>query len=173
MTDHVALLRGINVGGANNLTLADRRGLAERLGWSDVRTVLASGNLLFRSESLAGILADQLTDALVREFGLDLSVIVLTSARFAEALAACPFEPADDRQVHLFFPKGEIWPDQEIIGKFRSQTEELTIIADIAYFHTPDGFGRSKLAAKMEKALGSRATGRNLRTCRKIADLSG
>ena len=118
MTDHVALLRGINVGGANNLKMADLRGLAERLGWSDVRTVLASGNLLFRSESLAGILADQLTDALVREFGLDLSVIVLTSARFAEALAACPFEPADDRQVHLFFPMGEIWPDQEIIGNF-------------------------------------------------------
>ncbi|OWU73068.1 hypothetical protein [Phaeobacter sp. 22II1-1F12B] len=75
--------------------------------------------------------------------------------------------------MHLFFPEGEIRPDQEIIGKFSSQTEELTIIANIAYFHTPDGFGRSKLAAKMDKALGSRATGRNLRTCRKIADLSG
>ncbi|WP_238370184.1 hypothetical protein [Heliomarina baculiformis] len=75
--------------------------------------------------------------------------------------------------MHLFFSDGEIWLDPEIIGNFRVQSEELRIIANIAYFYTPDGFGRSKLAAKMERALGSTATGRNLRTCRKIANLSG
>ncbi|MGR3565305.1 MAG: DUF1697 domain-containing protein [Heliomarina sp.] len=173
MTDRIALLRGINVGGANNLNMADLRGLAERLGWSDVRTVLASGNLLFRSEFSPRFLANQMTDALERAFGLNLSVIVLISASFGEALDACPFEPEDDRQVHLFFPDSEIWLDQEIIGNFRAQSEELRINANIAYFYTPDGFGRSKLAAKMESALGSTATGRNLRTCRKIANLSG
>ena len=173
MTDRVALLRGINVGGANNLKMADLRGLAERLGWFDVRTVVASGNLLFRSESSPGFLSNQMAYALERAFGLSLSVIVLTSASFGEALAACPFEPEDDRQVHLFFPDGEIRLDQKIIGKFRAQSEELTVIANIAYFYTPDGFGRSKLAAKMKRALGSTVTGRNLRKCRKIADFSG
>ncbi|WP_238370185.1 DUF1697 domain-containing protein [Heliomarina baculiformis] len=61
MTDRVALLRGINVGGANNLNMADLRGLADRLGWSDVRTVLASGKLLFRSEFSPRFLANQMT----------------------------------------------------------------------------------------------------------------
>ena len=137
MTGRVALLRGINVGGTNSLKMADLRGLAERLGWSDVRTVVASGNLLFRSESSPGFLANQMTDALERAFGLNLSVIVLTSASFGQALAACPFEPEEDRQVHLFFPDGEIRLDQDIIGKFGAQSEELTVIANIAYFHTP------------------------------------
>ena len=75
MRTYVALLRGINVGGGNKLPMVDLRRIAEGLGWQDVRSYIASGNLVFRSEGAVD--AQELHDALAAETELNIPVLVL------------------------------------------------------------------------------------------------
>lgn len=63
-------------------------------------------------------------------------------------------------------------PDLDLIEALRADTEGFALKDDVAYLHAPDGIGRSKLAARMERALGVVATGRNWRTVGKILEMA-
>lgn len=167
----VALLRGVNVGGANRLAMADLRAIAGDLGWRDAATYVASGNLMFAAEGRADVLATTLHDALVERLALDVSVIVREGADLKADLVACPYEPEDDRQVHLFFLFGTPSPDHSLLADLKRPDEALTIGERTAWLHTPGGFGRSKLAERVTRVLGCDATGRNLRTVRALVKM--
>mgnify|MGYP000241747777 FL=1 len=167
----VALLRGVNVGGATTLPMADLRRIAGDLGWRDVRTYIASGNLVFASEGSASACASALAEAIRSETGLDLLVLVETRAAKRSVIETCPFDPEVDRHVHVFFLADTPKPDQEKLKKLRAESEAFEVKGRHAWLHAPQGVGRSKLAARIEDVLGCRATARNLATVRKIAGL--
>lgn len=96
MTRYVALLRGINVGGIN-IKMADLRRVFVDLGFDDVRTVLASGNVLFTSDATdAAQLKATVEAALRKVFGYEAWVFVLDIARLAAIVEAYPFDPERD-----------------------------------------------------------------------------
>jgi len=167
----VALLRGINVGGANRLPMKVLTSIAGGLGWQDLRTYLASGNLLFRSQGQPKALSEALHAAIAQDTGLDVRVLVLPGQVLLEALSACPWTPEDDRHVHLFFLFAPANPKADRIAALQAADEELKIAGEVAYLHAPSGIGRSKLAAQLPNLLGCDATARNLRTVRSLAEM--
>jgi uncharacterized protein (DUF1697 family) len=172
MQDWVALLRGVNVGGGNKVPVADLRRLAGGLGWTGVRTYVASGNLVFRAEGEAATLADALRAAMRDGIGVDVPVVVLSGDAMREALAACPFDPEAGKQVHVLFLFGPVTVDEVLRDSLRAPSETLVMDGTRAWLHAPEGFGTSKLAAKVDRVIrGAPMTGRNLNTLRALVEM--
>ena len=86
-----ALLRGINVGGRHRVPMAELRALLAEHGCTDVRTLIQSGNALFRAPGDAEALSARLGAAIEARFGFPVPTIVLDPAVFADARAMHPF----------------------------------------------------------------------------------
>ena len=166
---YVALLRGVNVGGNNKVPMADLRALAGGLGWQDVCSYIASGNLVFRAG--VGDHAGDLRDAMVKQMGVDVLVVVLEGAALRAALAGCPFAPDDMRVVHGFFSAAPVAIDQSVVETYRAASESVVQQGHVIWLHTPDGFGTSKLAGKWTRAVKGDVTGRNLRTIKTLVEM--
>lgn len=172
MQDWVALLRGVNVGGGNKVPVADLRRLAGGLGWTGLRTYVASGNLVFRAEGEAATLADALRAAMRDGIGVDVPVVVLSGDAMREALAACPFDPEAGKQVHVLFLFGPVTVDEVLRDSLCAPSETLVMDGTRAWLHAPEGFGTSKLAAKVDRVIrGAPMTGRNLNTLRALVEM--
>lgn len=174
MPTHVALLRGINVGGRNTVAMADLRRVVERLGHTDVATYVASGNVVFTSDvsDTAG-LADALERAIADRFGVTPAVIVVGNQAFARIVDDNPFpEPEDLRHVHVVF-RADDPTDAEVAAvdvarrdaADAGSRDDARVIGRTLYLHTPDGFGRSRLVELLNRGpIMAAATARNLRT---------
>ena len=93
MTSYVVLLRGINVGGKNKVPMADLRRVLEDLGYADVSTYIASGNVLLRSDRTAAEIKARIEEALPNAFRLDselVAVLVLTHAQLQKVIDRKP-----------------------------------------------------------------------------------
>jgi uncharacterized protein (DUF1697 family) len=168
MQTYVALFRGINIVGNNRLSMNDLRRLLEQNSCVAAQTYIQSGNAVFRSRtSDAARLAKRLSAAVLRACGFEPLVLLLTPEELERAVAGNPFPEAeaDPKSVHLFFlvepPKKARLESLDLI---KTATERYELKNRIFYLHTPDGFGRSKLAANVERLLGVAATARNWRT---------
>tara|TARA_Y100000815_G_scaffold168850_1_gene153239 strand:+ start:4704 stop:5243 length:540 start_codon:yes stop_codon:yes gene_type:complete len=171
----IALLRGVNVGGANKLPMADFRALLSAQGFGDVATYIQSGNAVFLAEGTPDALSGIIRDGIAARFGFRPDVIVLPLDALDGALAANPFPEADDapNQLHLFFLGRPDTLDTAPLQGAATAGERLAQRGAVLYLHTPNGFGRSKLAEKLARHFsGVPMTGRNLRSCRKIAELA-
>lgn len=176
MNRYVALLRGVNVVGKNRLAMGTLRDLLEGLGCSGVKTYLQSGNAVFGHEArdTAG-LAERINEAVRSSAGFDPQVLLLSPSDMEEAIKGNPFPSADEAPtaVHVFFlPSPPPHPDLAQLERLCSGLEEYALRGKFFYLHTPDGFGRSKLAARVEKALGVPATARNWRSVKEIRALA-
>ena len=96
-TTYVALIRGVNVGHASRVAMADLRDLFDRLGYADVHTVLNSGNVIFRApmqgddaRDVTSLLAADIAGAMESELAVSARVIVLESAQIARSIADNP-----------------------------------------------------------------------------------
>src|SRR5215470_5534303 len=155
MASHVALLRGINVGGRNKVPMAELREVVASLGHTGVSTYIQSGNVLFSTgDTDADQLAAALEAAISERFGLWASVVVLSRDELAAVLAANPYpgEP-NPRLVHVVFLSAELPPDVlERIAAARDAVaakgsrDTFQVQGRALYLHTPDGFGTSELA---------------------------
>lgn len=169
----IALLRGVNVGGGNKVPMADLRKLCEGLGWRNVRSYIASGNLVFNASGTADDLSNGLRTAMARHIEVNVPVLVLPVASVAKALEDCPFNPEKGNMCHVFFLWGIPILDWDAYAELRGPGEELRVEGQCAWLHTPEGFGRSKLAEKLHKVIaGTEITGRNLNTVRKLVEMS-
>jgi uncharacterized protein (DUF1697 family) len=93
MTSYLVLLRGINVGGKNKVPMAELRQMLEDLGYADVSTYIASGNVLLRSDRPAAEIKRRIEEALPRTFRLDsdlVAVLVLTDAQLRAVVDGRP-----------------------------------------------------------------------------------
>jgi uncharacterized protein (DUF1697 family) len=175
MTTCVALLRGINVGGKHSLPMQTLRDILAALDCEDAKTYIQSGNAVFNFDKDRQELAAEITAAIEREVGFAPSVQMFKIEDFQAILNANPFPDAvaEPKTLHIaFLAETPTAPDLAAIAALQSDTEE-TQLSDGAFFlHAPDGIGRSKLAAKLDKCLGVETTGRNWRSATAIADLA-
>jgi len=199
MASHVALLRGINVGGRNKVPMADLREVVTSLGHAGVSTYIQSGNVLFSTaEDDTAKLAAALESAIEDRFGIWSSVVVLSRDELARVLAANPYpDEPNPRMVHVVFLNGS--PPRDLLDRItaaesaaaaKGSRDTVQAIGQSAgpaagqpqalFLHTPDGFGTSELAQNVLKILappkkskpGLAATARNWATATKLLSLS-
>jgi uncharacterized protein (DUF1697 family) len=186
MATHIALLRGINVGGNNKVAMAALRELAESLGHTDVATYIQSGNLIFTPGSSAGnsALAAELERAIADTMGVRPSVVVLDRAELADVVAGNPYpDEPNPRMVHAVFLPAEATPDvtagvAAVCEQAAAQgsPDTATTVGRVVYLHTPGGFGVSKLAALLLNSRRSplaAGTARNWATVSRLLAMSG
>jgi uncharacterized protein (DUF1697 family) len=175
MADFVAFLRGINVGGHNKVTMADLRLLLESLGFRDVKTILASGNVLFTQEDrAAGSLQQQIESSLRERYGRGINVLLRSREEIARLVAADPFAGVpvtpQTRLYVTFLPAGlahipaaadvSTAPDFQILSVTpREVVSVLTVTPERA---TPESM------QILEKVFGKQVTTRNWNTILKI-----
>ena len=157
MTTHVALLRGINVGGNNKVAMADLREVVASLGHTDVSTYIQSGNVLFTARNGgaqdATALATDLERAIREAFGLKLRVVVLSRAELAQVISDNPYQAEPNpKYVHAMFFPAEPGPEvRECVAAAERQAagkggrDEATVVGRTLFLHTPGGYGRSEL----------------------------
>ena len=189
MASHVALLRGINVGGRNKVPMAELREVVASLGHTGVSTYIQSGNVLFSTgEADAGKLAAALEAAISERFGLWAAVVVLSRDELADVLAANPYpDEPNPRLVHVVFLNAE--PPQDLLDRIaaaesavaaKGSRDTVRAAGQALYLHTPDGYGTSELAQAVLKILSPPAkqkkqavvaTARNWATATKLLSL--
>src|SRR6516162_5622506 len=120
MASHVALLRGINVGGRNKVPMAQLREVVTSLGHTGVATYIQSGNVLFSTpETDTARLASALQEAISEEFGLAVSVVVLSRDQLAGVLARNPYPDEPKPQyVHVVFLGSE--PTRDLLDRIKA-----------------------------------------------------
>jgi uncharacterized protein (DUF1697 family) len=170
---HIALLRGINVGRAKRIAMADLRALFAALGFSDPRTLLNSGNVVFGATAQAdGLsLAARIEAALVDQLGVASRVTVLDGARLAAIVAANPLaaSTADHARLLAFTLPGA--REHALLAPLAQQEwgdDRLHVGEWAAYVACPGGVLDSKLAMAVTKVLGEVTTARNWNTVLKL-----
>jgi uncharacterized protein (DUF1697 family) len=186
MATHVALLRGINLGGKNKVAMADLRALVAGLGHTDVSTYIQSGNVLFTAPADAGCgeTARAITEAIAATLGVTAPVVVVTRDELARILAANPFpDEPDHRRVHAVVLSEPPWPELEVkLDAARAKsaaaggTDQVLAVGRTLYLHTPDGYGRSVLAEALLRVVsspksGATGTARNWATMTRLLEL--
>jgi uncharacterized protein (DUF1697 family) len=191
MASHVALLRGINVGGRNKVPMADLREIVASLGHTGVTTYIQSGNVLFSTaDTDTATLAAALEAAIEERFGIWSSVVVLSRDGLAEVLAGNPYQDEPNpRLVHVVFLNAT--PPQDLLGQIaaaqgavaaKGSRDTVQAAGQALFVHTPDGFGTSELAQTLfriisppakQKKQGLAATARNWATATKLLSLCG
>ena len=161
MPSHVALLRGINVGGRNKVAMADLRKIVESLGHGEVATYIQSGNVVFTSDHTdTAAIAGELGRALEETLGVRSSVVVLSRAELAEVIAANPFpDEANPRHLHAIFRGAEVGAQEaaavaaaERRARDKGGRDQAKVVGRTVYLRTPDGLGRSELAAQLTRS---------------------
>ncbi len=178
MTRYVALLRGINVGGNKKVPMAQLRTLVEGLGYTDVATLLQSGNVVFSSKAKKkqALLEKQLEQAIAAEFGFEVSVLVRSRDELAEVIEANPLEGAEEAPSKFLVTFLAAEPAPEVLKKLDPEAylpDEFALVGRALYARFPNGIGRSKLATLLANPrFGVTATARNWATVRKLLELA-
>jgi uncharacterized protein (DUF1697 family) len=175
MTTQVALFRGINVGGKHMLPMQDLRDLLAELGCEDVQTYIQSGNAIFSASADPKSLSANITSTIEERFGFAPQVLLLKVERLAAIASANPYPEAEatPKSLHVWFLTEKAGnADIVAMNSIKAEKERFTLTEDAMYLHAPDGIGRSRLAAKIDRHLGVNTTARNWRTVRKLLDLA-
>jgi len=189
MASHVALLRGINVGGRNKIPMADLREVVTSLGHTGVTTYIQSGNVLFSTaDTDTAKLAAALEAAVGERFGIWASVVVLSRDELADVLTSNPYpDEPNPKLVHVVFLNAE--PPQDLLARIataesaaaaKGSWDTVRAIGRVLFVRTPDGFGNSELAQVLfriisppakQKKPDLAATARNWATATKLLSL--
>ncbi|WP_283743224.1 DUF1697 domain-containing protein [Sideroxydans sp. CL21] len=177
MTTLIALLRGINIGGNNPLPMKELSALLTGMGLRDVQTYIQSGNVVFRCDvKNRAALATKISAAIEAQHGFAPHVLLLDAAELRKAMAGNPYPEAeaDPKSLSLLFlDEAPPHPDLKSLEAIRADSERFKLAGKVFYLHAPEGFGRSRLAARAEKLLGVAASGRNWSTVCKLAQMAG
>ncbi len=176
MAMDVALLRAVNVGG-RSVSMEGLREVLAGLGLGDPRTLLQSGNAVFESAKKPAALEPILEAAISEHFGLTSEVFVRTAREWDGVVAGNPFaREAEDDPSHLVVMPLKSAPaaaQVEALAAAIKGRERVAVDRRHAYLVYPDGIGRSKMTnAFIESRLGTRGTGRNWNTVKKLAALA-
>lgn len=178
MTIHIALLRGVNVGGHKQVAMAELRDLCARLGFHDVRSLLQSGNLVFRTDARRGAALERLLETETeKRLGLQTTFFVRTAEQWRAVVARNPFrEEARRDPSHLLVMLLKDAPAAGGVEALRAAVTGREVVraeGREAYLVYPNGIGRSRLTGRLvEKKLGTRGTARNWNTVLKLGALA-
>jgi uncharacterized protein (DUF1697 family) len=174
-TRWVALLRGINVGRAHQLGMPQLTALLTGRGYGNVRTHLRSGNVVLESTTSESELVTDLEQAIEKEFGFAVPVVVRTAEELAAVIAGDPFaEIATDpaRYLVTFLPEPPAATAVDALPP--ADTGDYLVRGRELYLWLPDGIADTPLASwKWDRLLGVPGTARNWNTVRRLAELAG
>jgi uncharacterized protein (DUF1697 family) len=172
----VALLRGINVGKAKRVAMADLRALVEGLGYADVRTLLNSGNVVYTAPgTLRDGSASRIERAILRGLGVTSRVTVLTASELGAIIDANPLVGVADnhsRLLVLVLAEAGLRPRLEPLARQDWSPESLALGERAAYVWMPAGVTDSLLMAAAGKVLRDGVTSRNWATMLKLRALA-
>ena len=179
MEKKIAILRGINVGGNKKILMADLKSMFEGLGYSEVLTYIQSGNVIFTSENhiTETEMAEAIEIAIKNKFGFDVPVIVLAAKEIQNTFKNNPFYGATDTDIsklHMTFLADE--PKIELLNKIQAldfSPDKFDIIGRTVFIYCEGKYHQSKLTNNFfESKLKTSATTRNLKTVKKLCELS-
>ena len=177
MRTFVVLMRGINVGAARKLPMAELRALCATLGLDRPETYIQSGNLIVDAKGDAAALRRLLEKEIAARFGFAVDVIVRNAAEWDGYVAANPFvgdARAAPKMVHLYLTRDPLKADAATALKQRAQAGERIAVAGGALWidYGANGVHRSKLSPLLiDKACGSPTTGRNWNSVLQISQM--
>lgn len=176
-TLHIALIRGVNVGGKSMLAMADLRAACEKLKLKNPRTLMQSGNLVVESPESTAEVEDRLERGIRKQLGRELEFFVRSPKEWDAIIKANPFPKEaknDPGHLHVFCLKDKVTPAAvktlrgKIVGReyIEGRPREL-------YAVYPDGAGQSKFTtAVIDRTLDTRCTARNWNTVLKLAAMA-
>ncbi len=171
----VALLRGVNLGGNKKVPMAELRRIVGELGFTDVSTLLNSGNVVFtaRSNAVRGAAA-RIQQAVLDELGVSSKVTVLTAAELAAILDENPLTGLCDnpsRMLIAVFAEESARGKAEALGTQAWKPEVMAVGSRAAYLWCVNGIAAGQLGFAVDKALKSGVTARNLGTMTKLREM--
>jgi uncharacterized protein (DUF1697 family) len=187
MSIYISLLRGINVSGQKKVNMKELKSLYETLGLKQVSTYIQSGNLVFSCNDKSEVeLSTLIEAAILKHFGFNVPVLVLSETALNNALKQLPFDNISvveqGSQVIFSFLSGVVnTKDMVLLDSYLTAGEELESSVDsddstnaqVIYLHCPNGYGKTKLSNTfLEKKLDVTATSRNLKTIVKLCELA-
>jgi uncharacterized protein (DUF1697 family) len=187
MSNYISLLRGINVSGQKKVNMQALKALYESLGLKQVTTYIQSGNVVFScNDKSPNNLKVLLEASIVRSFGFEVPVLVLSETTLNNALKQLPFTnisvTEQGNQVIFSFLSSVINTDKiALLNNYLIEGEELASSIDsnnsldtnVIYLHCLNGYGKTKLSNTfLEKTLDVTATSRNLKTVIKLCELA-
>jgi uncharacterized protein (DUF1697 family) len=177
LASHVALLRGINVGGKNMLPMADLVKMFSKTGCENVRTFIQSGNVIFNADAdLAERIADLISAQIAKKFGCKIPVVLRTARQLENVVANNPFIKTGTLGdiLHVMFLAN--LPKPEAVAQLdakRSPPDEFIVRNREIFLKLPNGNARSKLTnAYFDSKLATVSTVRNWRTVLKLEELT-
>ncbi|HEY1173335.1 MAG TPA: DUF1697 domain-containing protein [Verrucomicrobiae bacterium] len=172
-TVYLILFRG--VGGKTQLPVQQLREKLTDAGFENVATYINSGNAIVRSRLSRKQVISTIADICRKEFDFDKAIFAPTLAEWDDLIVCNPFaKHAAEAPTSVHAALLESAPKKEDVERIRAcavKGEEIEIVGDVAFLHTPHGFGRSKMAEKFDKWIGVVNTARNWNTVLKLAEL--
>lgn len=177
MTNHVALLRGINIGSKKRIKMDALRALVEGLGHERVRTYVNSGNVVFDTDRSGNVeLAGEIAAALQHEHGLDVPVVVRSGPEMINIVSDNPFPAvaATPKLLHVSFLSEVPGPDLvRALDDVERGDDEFRVAGENIYLHYPNGLAKATFMLNgFDKALRVTSTSRNWNTVVKLADMA-
>ncbi|MFK0331622.1 DUF1697 domain-containing protein [Rhizobium sp. NPDC090275] len=167
MPVYIALLRAINVGGTGKLPMTELKAICEQLGFTDVKTYIQSGNVLFRADANEADVARALDAALGELLGKKPGVMVRSRKEMEAIVDRAPFPDAKPSFLLIsFLPENA--PKDALDRIVAPDGEEAVVDGREIYVHYPIGSGKSKLKLPALNA----GTSRNINTVRKLAEMA-
>jgi len=176
MPRFIVLLRGVNVGKANRVPMAEFRSLLERLGCTSVKTLLNSGNAVISSAGRSEVKhAKAISEALREQLGVEVSVVVKSASKFAAAISDCPAPPEAEHSRFLvaFAQDTATLKTLTALESLVQAPDRFSIRGHAAYLHCPGGIRESKAAKALLGKVGRGVTTRNWATVLKLEALAG
>ena len=173
MAKYVALLRAVNVGGTGKLPMADLKAMCDDIGLANVRTYIASGNVVFQSTLSAANVKAHLEESLEDYSGKPVGVVIRSADEMATVLAQNPFPNGAPNRVVVTFIDDAL-DAAALAGVTGQQSEQVSFglgkkSGREIYVYFPDGQGNSKLKIPAAK----QGTGRNMNTVAKLVEMVG
>lgn len=166
---HLALLRGINVGGNNKIRMADLTRILNDLGLAAIQTYIQSGNVVFHAPAkLRKGLPERITAAIEQHFGLKVPVVLITREELEHAIAGNPYPEATStpKQLHILFLAGS--PTADLLATLdyaRSNPDRFYVSGRFIYLHLAGSAADTRLTnAYFDSKLKTISTGRNWQT---------
>jgi uncharacterized protein (DUF1697 family) len=172
MTVYIAFLRGVNVGGRGKVRMEELKELFESIGFSDVRTYIQSGNVLFSSEiSDSHLISSRIEEGIRTRFSLNVNAITEPLEELSKIVDASPFKEADlsEREViHVaFLLEDPSVGDLNAVVKLDGKGDNVILKGRTAYILCRNGFSNSPYNA-LERILRVKVTFRNFNTLKNL-----
>jgi uncharacterized protein (DUF1697 family) len=166
---YIALLRGVNVAGQRKVPMGDLRSLFATLGYTDVRTYIQSGNVVFTAKTgTPARIRSAIETALEHDIGFDVTVLLRTTAELAAVVKSNPY----GADAYVTFLDGA--PDKKLVAAIDAAQfapDEFAVKGHEVFLHCPNGYGRTKINNTFfERKLATKATTRNWKTVTTLLD---